>query len=155
MHTKSPQEITACHGETPMLRYAVLGVIGLVAGSAWAQSAPPPAEPTAAPTKPPSGIVSMEEPRPGAHWTCQVRDEITGKVGAPREHVITEVTGKNISLRIKTVESSKEGFNVYDRSWNLLSNPNWRYSPYQGSTGIRAPLEVGNSWTFQSNNTNS
>jgi hypothetical protein len=35
-----------------------------------------------------------------------------------------------------------------------LSNENWRYSPYQSSTGIRAPLAVGKTWAFQSNNIN-
>lgn len=140
-----------------MLRCAVLGVVGLVAGSALAQQAAPPAEttaPSASGTQPSKAVVSMDEPQTGDHWTYQVRDEITGKNTVTRENVVTEVTPKTIGVRFNIVGTSNEGFNVYDRSWNLLSNANWRYSPYQGSTGIQAPLEVGKSWNFRSNNTN-
>ncbi len=97
----------------------------------------------------------MEEPQPGDHWTYQVRDEITGKMSATRENVVTEVTPKSIGVRFKIAETSNEGFNVYDHSWNLLSVTNWKYSPYQGSTGVQMPLQVGKSWTFRSDNTNS
>jgi hypothetical protein len=135
-------------GKTQMLRYAVLGIVGVIAGSALAQ----PAAPTE--TQPAKSVVSMEEPQPGDHGTYQVRDEVTGKASATREHVVTEVTPKSISVRIKFVETSKEGFNVYDRSWNLLSAPNWKYSPYQGSMGIQTPLEVGKSWAFRADGTN-
>jgi hypothetical protein len=138
-----------------MFRYAVLVVIGLVAGNARAQPASPPAEPKALPAQAPNAVASMEEPQPGDHWTHEVRDEITGKISDTRENVITEVTPKNISMRFKIVGTSNEGFNVYDRSWNLVSTAQWRYSPNQGSTGIQAPLEVGKGWSFQSNNTNS
>ena len=138
-----------------MFRYAVLVVIGLVAGNARAQPASPPAEPKAPPAQASNAVVSMEEPQPGDHWTHEVRDEITGKISDTRENVITEVTPKNISMRFKIVGTSNEGFNVYDRSWNLVSTAQWRYSPNQGSTGIQAPLEVGKGWSFQSNNTNS
>jgi hypothetical protein len=130
-----------------MLRYVIPLAIWLAATSAWAQQTPPPAEPS-------KGGVSMEEPQPGDHWIYEERDEITGKVVATRENAITEVTPKEISLRFRVVGTSNEGFNVYDRSWNLLNSPSWRYSPYQGSVGIRAPLTVGKTWAFESNNIN-
>lgn len=141
-----------------MHRCIAFTVIGIVAGSAWAQQAPPPAETgtpsPAAAAQTSGGVVSMEEPKPGDHWTYQVRDEITGKVSGTRENVVTEVTPTNISLRFKVIETSNEGFNVFDRSWNLLSSTNWKYSPYQSSTGIRTPLVVGKTWTFRSDNIN-
>ena len=139
-----------------MPRYTVLLAIGFIASSAQAQSVSPSAEPTAPPASaaPSGAVVPMEEPQPGDHWTYQVRDEITGKVSATRENVVTEVTPKTISVRINTVGTSNEGFNVFDHSWNLLSSSTYRFSPYQGSTGIQVPLEVGKSWSFQSNNTN-
>jgi len=130
-----------------MFRYAVLAAFSLVAGNAWAQTAPPPLEA-------PKAVVPMQEPQPGDRWTYEIRDEITGKINGTRENVVTEVTPKNISMRFTISATSNEGFDVFDRSWNLISAPNWRYSPYQGSTGIQAPLEVGKSWSFQSNNTN-
>jgi hypothetical protein len=142
-----------------MLRYAVLAAVGFAAGNAWAQPAALPAATTAptaaAPVQAPKAVILMEQPQPGDHWTHETRDEITGKISATREDVLTEVTPKSISMRYKTVGTSNEGLDVFDRSWNLLSTPQWRYSPYQGSTGIQAPLEVGKSWSFRSNNTNS
>jgi hypothetical protein len=132
-----------------MLRHATVLAICLVVSSARAQQASPP--PATGPSK---AVVAMEEPQSGDHWTYEIHDEITGKNSGTRENVVTEVTPKNISLRFTMTGTSKEGFDVYDRSWNLLSAPNWKYSPYQGSTGIIAPLEIGKSWSFQSNNTN-
>src|SRR6185437_10597387 len=103
--------------------YAILLAIGLVASSAQAQQPSPPADPASksSTAQPSSGVVSMEEPQPGDHWTYQIRDEITGKISGTRENVVTEVSPKNISLRYKMAGTSNEGFNVYDRSWNLLN----------------------------------
>jgi hypothetical protein len=141
-----------------MLRYAAVLVIGLVAGSAGAQQAPPaqaPAAPSPAAVQPPKAVVPMEDPRPGDHWTYELRDEITGTVRARRTNVVAEVTPTEISVRF-TIEgtNNNEGINVYDRSWNLIDARPWRFSPNDGS-GIRTPLAVGKTWTFQSNNVNS
>jgi hypothetical protein len=141
-----------------MFRYAVLGVIGLAAGNAWAQQAPPP-EGTTAPSSSPASVqpskavTSMEEPIAGDHWTYEVRDEITGTISATRANVVTEVTPKEITVRFRIVGTPNEGLNVYDRSWNLLSAGPWRYSPNDGS-GIRTPLAIGKTWSFQSNDVN-
>ena len=137
-----------------MLRYAVLGLV--VAGSAWAQQAPPP---TAAPSasasaQPAKEVVPMEEPRPGDRWTYEIRDEITGKITATRENVVTEVTPTAISVRFKKLGANDEGFTVYDRSWNVVEGRPWRYSPHDGS-GIQSPLAVGKTWPVQTNNINS
>jgi hypothetical protein len=144
--------------ETPMLRYAVLGVVGLVAGSAWAQQAPPadaPAPAAPAASTPPKAVVPMADPQPGDHWTYEVRDEITGKIAATRENVVTDVTPKDITMRFKIVGTPNGGLNVYDRSWNLLSSGPSRYSPNDGTSGIPVPLTVGKTWTFQSSQINS
>jgi hypothetical protein len=97
----------------------------------------------------------MEEPQPGDHWTYEVRDEISGTVRSNRANVVAEVTPTEISVRFKVEGSNNnEGINVYDRSWNLVDSRPWRFSPNDGS-GIRTPLEVGKTWTFQSSNVNS
>jgi hypothetical protein len=137
--------------KTRKLRCAVLGAVCLAVGSAQAQQSPP----SLGSTQPSMAPASMEEPQPGDHWVYQVRDEITGKISSTREQVITEVTPKNISLRIRFVETSNENLYLYDRSWNLLSEANWRYSPYLGSSEIRLPLAANKTWTFQSENVNS
>ena len=138
-----------------MFRLSVLLVTGLVASNAWAQQATPPAPAPAAAVEPPKAVVSMEEPRPGDHWTYEVRDEISGTVRANRTNVVAEVTPTEISVRFKVEGSNNnEGINVYDRSWNLVDARPWRFSPNDGS-GIRTPLAVGKTWTFQSNNVNS
>lgn len=141
-----------------MLRYAVLGVISLIANGAWAQQAPAPRTeaPTSSPAsaKPAEAVIPMEEPQPGDHWTYEVRDEITGSISATRENVVTEVTPTEISVRFKTVGTNNEGFNVYDRSWNVVEARPWRYSPHDG-TGIQSPLAIGKSWPVRTNNINS
>lgn len=142
-----------------MPRYAVLAAIGLAAGNAWAQSALSTAT-TAAPSTPApaqssSGVVSMEEPQPGDHWTYEIRDEITGKVTATRENIVTDVKPTTISVRFEKLGSNgnEQGFAVYDRSWNMIEARPWRYSPHDGS-GIQSPLEVGKTWPVQTNNIN-
>jgi hypothetical protein len=95
----------------------------------------------------------MEEPQPGDHWTYEARDEITGKVTATRENTVTEVTPTEISVRHKTLGTNNEGLSVYDRSWNVVENQPWRYSPHDG-TGIQSPLAVGKIWPVRTNNIN-
>jgi len=140
-----------------MLRYAVLGLIGLAANHALAQQAPPPAAaPPDAATSAQSekAIVTMEEPRPGDRWTYEVRDDITGTITATRENVVTEVTPTEIIVRYKNLGANNEGFNVYDRSWNVVEDRPWRFSPHDG-TGIQSPLAVGKTWPVRTNNVNS
>jgi hypothetical protein len=144
-----------------MLRYtaAVVISLSLIAAGAWAQQAPAPtASPSDAATtspQPAKAVVPMEEPRPGDHWTYEIRDEITGKITATREHAVTEVTPTAISVRFrKPGDNNNEGFAVYDRSWNRVEERPWRYSPHDG-TGIQSPLAVGKTWPVQTNNINS
>jgi hypothetical protein len=141
----------------PMLRCVVLGLVGLAAGAAWAQQAPPlegtpAASASPASAEPTKADISIEEQLPGDHWTVEVRDEITGTVST-QTSVVTEVTPTDISVRFNVVRPDKtnsEGFGIYDRSWNLMRAGPWQHFPYDGSTGIRAPLTVGKTWTFQS-----
>lgn len=138
----------------PMLRYATLVVAILVAGNAWAQQAPPTADAPAVSTSP-KAVVPMEEPQPGDRWIYEVRDEIMGTVISTRQNVITEVTPKEITVRYKNLgTNNNEGLNIYDRSWNVLEDRPWRFSPHDG-TGIQSPLAVGKSWPVQTNNINS
>jgi hypothetical protein len=138
-----------------MLRYAAFLVVCLVTTSVSAQQVPSPAEaPSAAAAQPAKSVVPMEEPRPGDRWTYEIRDEITGKITATRENVVTEVTPAEISVRFKKLGSNDEGVTVYDRSWNVVARRPWRFSPHDG-TGIQSPLEVGKTWPVQTNNINS
>jgi hypothetical protein len=141
-----------------MLRYAILGIVGLVAGSAWAQQAPPPADTPApaapAASTPPKAVTPMEEPQPGDRWTYEIRDQITGTVTSTREYAVTEVTPTEISVRYKVLGKNNEGLIVYDRSWNVVEDRPWRYSPNDGG-GIQPPLAVGKTWPVQTNNINS
>src|ERR1700737_4984902 len=115
--------------ETPMLRYVVLVLIGLIASSASAQQAPPQA---GAPAAPPSSPAPVEP----------------AKAVSP-----VEVTPKEISIRFEVVGTPNQGLNLFDRSWNLISSGPWRYSPNDG-TGIQKPLTTGKTWTFQANDVN-
>lgn len=138
-----------------MFRNAVFLAMCLVATNASAQQASAPAaaaSETQGGTK--QAVVAMEEPRPGDHWTYEIRDEITGKVARTRENVVTEVTPTEISIRFKILGTSNEGLAVYDHDWNIMRERPWRYSPHDGS-GIQSPLEVGKSWPVRTNNINS
>jgi hypothetical protein len=141
--------------QASMLRYAVVGLIAVFAASgATAQQSPPQAEaPPPSSSTTPKAVAAMEEPLPGDYWTYEIRDEITGTISAVRTNVVTEVTPSEISVRFTIRGTSNGGFNVYDRSWNLISNSPWKYSPNDGS-GIRTPLAVGKTWTFQSSDVN-
>jgi len=98
----------------------------------------------------------MEEPLPGDRWVYELRDEITGKVTATREYVVTEITPTSIGVRAKNLGGNKsdEIFAVHDRSWAVVEARPWRYSPNDGS-GIQTPLEVGKTWPVRTNNINS
>ena len=115
-----------------MLRYAALLVVCLFATRAWAQQTPPQANAPAsaapaASTEASKPVVAMEEPRPGDHWTYEVRDEITGTVSATRTSVVTEVTPAEISTRVNTLGKPDPGQIVFDRSWNILISGSWKF----------------------------
>jgi hypothetical protein len=143
-----------------MFRYAVLGLVCLAASNAWAQQSPPSAgtpadSSSSAPAQPPKPVVSMEEPKPGDRWIYEVRDEITGTVTSTRENAVTEVTPTEITVRSRNLgTNNNEGLSTYDRSWNVVENRPWRFSPHDG-TGIQSPLTVGKTWPVQTNNINS
>jgi hypothetical protein len=139
-----------------MLGCVILVIVSLAATGAWAQTPPPAAAPpdAAAATQPAKAVVPMEEPRPGDRWTYDLRDEITGSFTESREYAITEVTPTEISVRYKVVGTRNEGLIVYDRSWNVVEDRPWRYTPNDGA-GIQSPLAVGKTWPVQTNNINS
>jgi len=132
-----------------MFRCAAFLALCLFANSASAQQASVEAQPAKA-------VVPMEEPLPGDRWVYELRDEITGEITATRENVVTEVTPTTISVRGKRLgaENQDARLVVYDRSWAVVEERPWRYSPNDGS-GIRTPLEVGKTWPVRTNNINS
>lgn len=122
-----------------LLSRAVIVLVGLLATNGAMADAKP--------------VTQMEEPVPGDYWTYEIRDEITATITGTRINVVTEVTPAEISTRFTMQGTSNGGFNIYDRSWNLISSGPWKYSPNDGS-GIRTPLAVGKSWSFQSDDVN-
>jgi hypothetical protein len=123
-----------------MLRCAIVGMIAALAGSpALAQS-----------------VASTREPLPGDHWTIEKRDEIVGKVTLTRTTTLTDVTSTRIGARYKQEEgaSARSGDIAYDRSWNVVDDAPWRYSPHDGN-GVQAPLAIGKTWKIQGDGVNS
>ena len=135
-----------------MCRYVLTGLICLVAGGEPTLAANDDSPPASAPLagKP---IISMEEPMPGDFWTYEVRDEISGTVKAVRNNLVTEVTATEISVRFNIQGKPQNGFNVYDRSWNLKGSAPWKYTPHDGS-GIQSPLKVGANWKSEADDIN-
>ena len=96
----------------------------------------------------------MEDARPGDHWTYELRDDISGEVKSTITNTVTDVSDSEISTRSALLGSPNFGYQTFDRSWNLINNGIWRYTPNDG-TGIRAPLAVGKTWSFKSTDLNS
>jgi hypothetical protein len=140
-----------------MLRSALLATLGLLATTATLSAQTPPA--ASPPAAPPPAAESpapeaMEEAQTGDHWTYELRDDVTGDVKSTITNTVTEVTASEISTRSGQLGTSNTGFQVYDRSWNLINNGIWRYTPNDG-TGIRTPLAAGKSWPVKSTDFNS
>ena len=140
-----------------MLRYAALLAVCLVATSAWAQQAPQPAAgPECAPPRP-----SLESRRPdggAAPWrsldlrnTGRDNREDHRNPGTRRHRGDADRNQRKVQ---ETWRHDNEGFTVYDRSWNVVEERPWRYSPHDG-TGIQSPLAVGKTWPVRTNNINS
>jgi hypothetical protein len=142
-----------------MLRCPTLAAVSLLATVSLvsAQTAPSAsAPPTSAPpaVESPSTAEPMEDAQTGDHWTYEFRDEITGEVKSTITSTVTDVSTTEIGIRLATLGNPGNGFQTFDRSWNLTNNGIWRYAPSDG-TGIRPPLAVGKTWTFKSTDLNS
>jgi len=134
---------------------AILALV-LTTGSSLAQSAPtePPPATSAPAADAPNSPEPMEEAQTGDHWTYEFRDEITGDVKSTITNTVTDVSASEISTRSALLGNPNSGYQTFDRSWNLINNGIWRYTPSDG-TGIKAPLAVGKTWSFKSTDINS
>jgi hypothetical protein len=141
-----------------MLRCAFLATIGLLASAAplAAQTAPTesPPEASSPAIESPNNPEPMEDAQPGDHWTYEFRDDITGDVKSTITNTVTDISASEVSTRIALLGNSNSGYQTFDRSWNLINNGVWRYTPNDG-TGIRPPLAVGKTWSFKSTDLNS
>jgi hypothetical protein len=144
-------------GDT-MLRCITLATISLLATAslAFAQTTPGTSSPPAAApaVESPNSPEPMEDAQTGDHWTYELRDEITGEVKSTITNAVTDVTDKEIGIRLAVLGNPGFGFQTFDRSWNLMTNGVWRYTPNDG-LGIRPPLAVGKTWSFKSTDLNS
>jgi hypothetical protein len=141
-----------------MLRCAFLAIIGLLASAAslsaqTAPNAPPPTASSPA-VESPNNPEPMEDAQTGDHWTYELRDDITGEVKSTITNTVTDVSNSEISTRIALLGNSNSGYQTFDRSWNLITNGLWRYTPNDG-TGIQPPLAAGKTWSFKSTDLNS
>jgi hypothetical protein len=96
----------------------------------------------------------MEDAQMGDHWTYELRDDITGDIKSTITNTVTDVSDSEISIRIALLGNSNTGYQTYDRSWDLINNGVWRYTPNDG-TGVRLPLTVGKTWSFKGTDLNS
>lgn len=88
---------------------------------------------------------NLQQVAPGDHWTYEIKDEISGSVKFKRTDLVTDVSPKDISVRI---DMDNRTTNVlYDQSWNILRSGPFKYSPNDG-TGFQLPLTVGAKWKF-------
>ena len=137
------------------LATARLATIGLLAAASplSAQTTTPAGSPSAAApspaVEPASGAERMEDAQTGDHWTYEFRDDITGEVKSTLTNTVTDVSDSEISTRVAQLGNANSGYQIFDRTWNMIDGGTWRYTPNDG-TGIRPPLAVGKNWSFKS-----
>jgi hypothetical protein len=141
-----------------MLRCAFLAALSLTVtvGSLSAQTAPstsPPAASSPA-TEPADSLEAMEDAQTGDHWTYELRDDITGDIKSTITNTVTDVSDSEISTRTALLGNPNSGYQNFDRSWDLINNGIWRFTPNDGN-GIRLPLTVGKTWSFKGTDLNS
>jgi hypothetical protein len=135
-----------------MLRRCFLAAVGLLlSASALIAQTPNPAPAPAATEA--TDQEKMEDPQVGDHWTYEFRDDVSGDVKSVFTHTVTDVTDSEIGIRSTRTGSTNSGYQTFDRSWNLIKSGVSRSAPNDG-TGIRAPLAVGKTWSFKSNDIN-
>ena len=141
-----------------MLRCAFLAILALIATSdvLSAETKPPDSPPVAgSPSAEPANAPEvMEDVQIGDHWTYEFRDDITGDVKSILTNTVTDVSGSQIGVKIARVGNANAGYLTFDRSWNLVNNGDWRYTPHDGG-GIQAPLVAGKTWSFKGTDLNS
>jgi hypothetical protein len=135
-----------------MLRRCFLPAVGLLlSASALIAQTPNPAPAPAATEA--TDQEKMEDPQVGDHWTYEFRDDVSGDVKSVFTNTVTDVTDSEIGIRSTRTGSTNSGYQTYDHSWNLIKSGVSRSAPNDG-TGIRAPLAVGKTWSFKSNDIN-
>jgi hypothetical protein len=123
-----------------MLRCLIAGVAAfLFATSAFAE------EPAS--DAPAAANADVRLAAPGDHWTYEVKDEILGTVKLTRTDIVTEVSKSEIAVRFDVANTDRFGSILYDRSWNIVRDGDFRYTPNDG-TGMQLPLKVGAQWKF-------
>lgn len=91
--------------------------------------------------------------RPGDRWVYEVRDEITGTVKGIRTFAVTEVSPKEVAVRVTNAGSDVNRLMVQDRSWNVLTSGSRKFTPNDGA-GVQLPLAVGKTWKVEINDVN-
>ncbi|MEW6436109.1 MAG: hypothetical protein AB1508_02940 [Pseudomonadota bacterium] len=88
----------------------------------------------------------------GARWSYQNRDELTNEIKGTYSYVVTEVTDKDIGVRLEILGKPGFSYLTYDHSWNLVGDSQWDFLPNDG-TGVQSPLTVGKEWAFDCSQT--
>jgi hypothetical protein len=132
-----------------MLRGVRVGAVALLlATPAFAQDGGAShSEQTGTPATAQTAPANMQQPTPGDRWTYDVKDEISGALKLTRTDMITDVAKDEITVRFEVAGTGRSGNTVYNRSWDVLHDGPFKYTPNDG-TGIRLPLTLGAQWKF-------
>ena len=130
-----------------MLRWLIVGALSLGGVSALADSRGPIRLAQNAPPGSAPAPVNMQETAPGDHWVYEVKDEISGTTKEPRKQMVTEVSKGEIAIHVEFGNSGRSNNLVFDRSWNMLRNNAYKFSPNDGS-GVKLPLTLDAQWKF-------
>jgi len=124
------------------LFHHALFAVFLVASPALAQTAASPNGKT--PDLPPKPLAT------GVRWTYQNKDELTGELKGTYTYIVTDVSDKNVGVRLEVLGKPGYAFLTYDHAWDLIGDGEWNFLP-NDSTGVRLPLTVGKEWAFHYN----
>jgi hypothetical protein len=94
-----------------------------------------------------AATANPQQVAPGDHWTYEVKDEISGAIKWTRTDLVTDVSTNQITVRFDIAGTGRSGVIVYDRSWNIVRDGPFKYSPNDG-TGDQFPLTPGAQWKF-------
>lgn len=136
-----------------MLLRHILAITGLLFSASLLSAQTRPSQPSPATATESSGVISMEDPQIGDHWTYEARDDISGDIKGTITLTITDITPAEFAVRMTIDGKSDARDQTFSRSWDIVNNGTWQFTPNDGG-GVRPPLSVGKTWSFESTDVN-
>jgi hypothetical protein len=142
----------------PNIQVVASAAFLFTAGAALAQNATPTpqsSEPATDQKAEAEKVVTSIDVKPGDNWVYQVYNGITGELKWTAHYTVTEINGNTFSVAYGTetpngtIGGGGDALNVFDNTWNILEDSNWKWSVPDPRSGIVLPLKVGAEWSVK------